>query len=181
MIRKVSKTNDPKQFWTSIKKLQGNSNKTNMKYIRDHHNNLIQDPTHIETIFRQHWKDVFRISDEENQNFDQDQETEIEDIILDNRHNLRPYITTDNTRIQQTYITDDELKRAIAQTKQKTPGESGITKAHLSRLPDNMMTTPWFNNNMVNARIKSKCFFPCFSGGMVTHVTLTSVASHVLI
>ena len=60
-IQKLNETNDSKQFWTAIKKLQGNSNKTNLKYIHDHQNNIIQEPRQIESIFRNHWQKIFTI------------------------------------------------------------------------------------------------------------------------
>ena len=34
---------DPKRFWTDIKKLQGNDNKTKAAYIRDHNGQQIYD------------------------------------------------------------------------------------------------------------------------------------------
>ena len=61
---------DPKRFWTDIKKLQGNDNKTRAAYIRDHNGQQIYDDSDTEAIFRNYWRKVFDISDLENMDFD---------------------------------------------------------------------------------------------------------------
>ena len=63
---------DAKKFWSQIKKLQGSEGKTKATYIKDHNDKKIYDGNEKETIFRKYWENVFKISEEENNTFDKD-------------------------------------------------------------------------------------------------------------
>ena len=131
---------DSKKFWASVKRLQGNNKDTSAQYIRDHQNNKIYEPQKKEEIFRKYWEKIFKISDEENQRFDQEHH---ENVIRDNdlyRNELIPYETSDLNRLTRFFppITMAEMTAALNSFKHKAPGESGIAKPALANLPNNM-------------------------------------------
>ena len=59
-----------KKNCTDIKKLLGNDDKSRATYIRDHNEQKIDENSDKETIFRNYWKNIFNISEEENFDFD---------------------------------------------------------------------------------------------------------------
>ena len=71
-------------------------------YILDNRGNRIYEETEKEEKYREIWSNVFRISDEENTNFDQQQERIVERYLQ--RHNFRfaPYERADLDRLNET-------------------------------------------------------------------------------
>lgn len=139
ITQKLSHEKDPKKFWTSIKKLQGNTNKAKATYIRDHQDNKIHTEQGREEIFRRYWQNIFRITDEENEDFDEEHEEEIKQALEQNKEKLQTHTIKRKPNINEIQVTNEELIQAIAKQKHKTPGLSGITKAHLQQLPQNML------------------------------------------
>ena len=139
-IEKIDVENNPKTFWTSVKKLLGTGNKVKATYIKDHNNTPIYDNDKKEQIFRHYWENIFRISDEENQNFDPHTDRTVTTYISQHRQDTLPHDRTDYTRLTDDYtrITKNELDNTIKSIRQKAPGQSGITKTHLTQLPHNM-------------------------------------------
>ena len=142
LIQKLDVEHNPKTFWTSIKKLQGTGDKIKATYIKDHNDRPIYDNVQKEHIFRHYWQNIFKISDEENQNFDQHTDQQVTDFLIPRREHLKPYTQTDYTRLDYQFdtVTTEELDNTIKSIRQKTPGKSGITKLHLTHLPPNMTT-----------------------------------------
>ena len=139
IIEKLSHENNPKKFWQSIKKLSGDNSKPKVQYLKDHQNNKIYKTEEKEQIFRNYWQNkIFKITDEENMNFDQ----ENEDLVIEHNSNNTNIINHstqfDNSR-EIVEVTMEEVKQAIKNTKQRSPGKSGITKLHLANLPPNML------------------------------------------
>ena len=90
--------------------------------------------------FRHYWENIFRISDEENQNFDPHTDRTVTTYITQHRQDTLPHDRTDYARLTDEYtrISRNELGNTIQAIRQKAPGQSGITKAHLTQLPHNM-------------------------------------------
>ena len=59
-----------KKNCTDIKKLLGNDDKSRATCIRDHNEQKLDENSDKETIFRNYWKNIFNISEEENFDFD---------------------------------------------------------------------------------------------------------------
>ena len=117
---------DPKRFWTDIKKLQGNDNKTRATYIRDHNGQQIYDDSDKEAIFRNYWRKVFDISDLENMDFDRQNDEFIRQETVDHSHETNPYQLSDLTRLNEhsPAVTIQEIRSIVKTMKQKSPGRS---------------------------------------------------------
>lgn len=130
---------DPK-FWLHINRLRG-SNKGVVPYLLDDHNQKITGAPEMLNLLRSKWQDVFRISPEEDIQFDQNNITEVDNFVAANRHRTLPFDAADLGRLDENCefkkpITTARIKNIIRQFKQKAPGPSGITKQHLAKLPD---------------------------------------------
>ena len=100
-ISRMDIETDPKRFWTNIKKLQGNDNKTSATYIRDHNGQRICDDSDKEAIFRNYWRKVFDISDLENMDFDRQNDEFIRQETIEHSHETNPYQLSDLTRLNE--------------------------------------------------------------------------------
>ena len=100
VLKKVEiQYNNPKKFWSSIKRLTGGS-QPNVTYITDEGNNKIFDSKEKEVMFRRYWETVFRIDPEDNEEFDRDHEQEIENSITDNVNRTEPNRHADLSRLE---------------------------------------------------------------------------------
>ena len=63
------KDNDPTAFWKGVKRMMGSKIKQT-PYIYDSRGNKIYEDIEKETKFREIWENIFRITDEENNQFD---------------------------------------------------------------------------------------------------------------
>ena len=79
LIEKTDKERNCKDYWMSIKRMIGKTNSTEMRYLRGHNNEEIYDDEGKEKIFRENWRKIFQISEEENNQFDRDNDR----IVLD--------------------------------------------------------------------------------------------------
>ena len=90
---KIQKVNDiykdPSQFWNNIKVLMGGKGIKN-SYLLDENNVKLYEPKDKERRFRSIWSNVFRISDEENQNFDQENETMVTEFLNERQQETQP-------------------------------------------------------------------------------------------
>ena len=138
IVRKMDLETDPGKFFKSIKRLQGN-NKQKAPYLQDGDRKVFE-PKDKETLFREHWKNIFR-NDQEDGEFDQTNLHHVEATITDSQEQITPYRTGDLSRLNNDFpsITLAELKTLIKIQKQKAPGENGITATHLKHLPTNML------------------------------------------
>lgn len=129
---------DPKNFWQNINKLKGSTD--NHKGYLVHENRKIYDDKGKEQIFRDIWSKVFRISQEENQEFDQETEITVNDYINDNTFNISPNIQGNPQLLNNDYftleITIEDIKNIIKQMKNNSPGQTKINKTILQKLPD---------------------------------------------
>ena len=78
------------------------------------------------------WKNIFKISDEENANFDLTNEQLVKNFIEANKHRIEPYQFANRNRLNNNdlltkELTYNEMMTIIRNFKNKAPGESGIT------------------------------------------------------
>ena len=133
------KYNDPKAFWTNIRRLQGGKQEI-IPYLKDERGNKIYKDEDKEKQFRKVWKDVFRITEEENRNFCRTTEREVNEYLEANKRRMQPYTCTDLNRLDPNdYLTrpieNYQIKQIIKNFKDKSPGYSGIRKSILDQLP----------------------------------------------
>ena len=133
-IQKVNSTyKDPAKFWGDIKVLMGEKGIKN-SYILDANNAKIHEPKYKEKEFRSIWTNVFKITDEENQNFDQDNETMVTEYLNEHQQQTQPYPFAHLSRLDPNNhltkpVTTYDIISAIKEFKNnKAPGESGINK-----------------------------------------------------
>lgn len=98
MRKLINNYKDPQKFWKQIKKL-----KSPQKHIKQHliKNNIkLTEGSEKEEAFRKIWKNIFRITPEENLNYDLDHQRITEDYLSNNKDVYTPYNTSDSTRLQ---------------------------------------------------------------------------------
>ena len=71
---------DPQKFWKTIKRLKGNI-KQRIPCLRDSHNNKLHTAPEKEQLFRNHWGKIFSGDDDDNNDFDYDHITGIENHL----------------------------------------------------------------------------------------------------
>lgn len=102
----ILRSDKPKTFWTSVKKLQGIGDKIKAIYIKDHCNRPVYDNGKEEEI-----TDIFRILDKENQNFDQRTDRVVRDYMTVKENDISYHYRTSCSKIndQFEYISRQEL------------------------------------------------------------------------
>lgn len=135
---------NPTIFWKKLKILKGTKAPITT-YILDSQNNKIYDNTKKEKIFRNIWKNVFKISDEENADFDITNEDRVLDYLAENWQRTTPepsinFNIFNESNIVERKITETELKDIIKRTKNTAPGFSKINKKIMEELPENGLT-----------------------------------------
>ena len=133
--------NNPAKFWKDVQKLIGGKAK-GVPYIIDNRGNKLYDSREKEPKFREIWGNIFKISQEENQNFDQINERHVLRYLQRHEFETLSYQHTDSDRLDtNNYMTrpttSTEIKRIIKEFKNgKAPVLSGINKVLLMNLPD---------------------------------------------
>lgn len=86
LIEKLDVEKSPKTFWEGVNKLMGSKNKPRTQ-IKDQNGNKLYSEQEIEQAFRRQWNKVFKISEQENEEFDEEiVRTEMEQQILGTSH-----------------------------------------------------------------------------------------------
>lgn len=139
--RTSKKYKDSKEFWKHIKILSGSSTKQLQLKVD---NRKVTEDREIEHIFRNIWSEVFMIRPEDNIHYDRQTEQNIANFWNQNENMRTIYNVSDITRLSgedeiNTLISSNEIKSIIKTFKNNSPGESPITKAILTNLPDNAL------------------------------------------
>ena len=119
----------------------GKTSSREINYLRGHKGEDIYEDDEKEEIFRNYWQKVFKISDEENIEFDQNHEVAVMENLTVNTESLEPLNHT-NYELLQTetdLVCVKGVKYLIKSLKQRSPGEDNITKYHMSELSDNSL------------------------------------------
>ena len=133
--------NDPKTFWSKVKKLRGNVNGGRADYLKNADGVRAHSEEEREEAMREFWAPVFTISEEENQEFDEGYEEEVEQFLQERGHELDTHEQVDLSRLNQdnlydSTITADDIRRTIKSFRNgRAPGPSGIRKEDLVHLP----------------------------------------------
>ena len=93
------------------------------------------------SLFNHTWREIFRITEEENSKFDDGNETVVENFLSNNEGRTRPYNNADLSKLNENIyltrrITRRNIKDIVKEFKNKAPGKSGINKLILSNIPD---------------------------------------------
>ena len=137
----VDHANDPKKFWAMVNRLKSKEHVSKLDYMYDKDGNECYHSEGQERVLREHWKNVFNISEAENLAFDHDYEDLVVDFVNEHMDELSPHNTIELDRLNEdnwltSAITEEDVKRTIKSFKNgKAPGLSGITKTDLAMMP----------------------------------------------
>lgn len=156
IINRINEDKNPKTFWASINKLCG-TNKQKQPYILDQNGRKLYEDEEIEEAFRKQWKNIFKISEEENEEFDEETEELVVDYLNNNNDRYTPHHTANFERLTPgLIITEGEAYHHLRKMKEKTPGMTGLTRNMIINLPSNSFQTLL---NIYNASL-SAGYFP---------------------
>ena len=110
-------------------------------YLVDTQGNKIFTERDKEGVFRDIWKNIFKIDPRDNQTFDLNHERTVQNYLHAHDFELELYSRTDLDRLDpDNYLTRpvtlNDLKQIIKDMRNKAPGESGIKKIMLINLPE---------------------------------------------
>ena len=131
---------DPVKFWKEVRRLQGSKKKEENTYIVGENNTRYHSPEDKLAAFKTAWEPVFEITEEENRNFDRNTEDMVNGFIENNKDRTEPYVRANLDRLNaDSFMTKPietwEIVLIIKQFKHKSPGEDGITKQIMEKLP----------------------------------------------
>ena len=136
------KYKDQAQFWREFKKIQGSKGGQEAPYLidREDNNKRCYSDEEKHRLYNKTWKNVFRITPEENAKFDANHEIIINSFIQNNLYRTKPYELANTRRLNpNSYltkpITSQQIKNIIHHFKRRAPGKSGINKDILENLP----------------------------------------------
>ena len=132
---------DPIKFWEGIERMLGKE-KPNVPYLIGPNGEKIEEEEEQIRILTNTWRKTFKISDEENRDFDINNENLVNNFINNNRDRITPYEHPDLTRLnEENYLISEiemaEIINSLKSFKNKAPGKSGITKLILTKIPPN--------------------------------------------
>ena len=136
--------NEAREFWRLIDSCSGNKGHEDLPYLVDQNGIKLYTDAEKEEAMRRQWKNVFRISDEENQQFDPHFEIEINNFINNNVHRTSPdpIVNKDNLYLHNlTIVSLEDLYHCLRRFKEKAPGRTGITRNMLINSPTNIKLT----------------------------------------
>ncbi len=167
----IQNSKDPKAFWNKIKLLRGN-NAQHTNYLQDKDGNKHYTDKQKCTIMQQTWRDIFRITEDEENDFDTQHSEHIETYIQTEQHRTTPYNTTDQTRLDNSNfytrpITVEEVKKYLSRSQNKAPGSSKINKTILQKCPQKAMVTL---TNILNACLSIGHFPSAFKKAVIKFI-----------
>ncbi len=156
----IQLSKDTKAFWSRIKQLQG-SNTKHTNYLEDTNGHKYYTDEDKCTIMKNTWTDIFRITDEEEANFDAIHSQHIDTYIGTQIHRTTPHNTSDAARLTTDSfysrpIQSEEIQKHIKRMKHKAPGTTKINKKVLEKCPEKSIEQLC---NIFNAAFSSG-FFP---------------------
>jgi hypothetical protein len=133
---------DHENFWKIFNRYFNSKRKDRKDYIINDNGVKINDSVDVENEFTVHLSRKFRISEEENDAFDAENEIFVENYLEENAHKIRPAPQASYQNLNQHHllnpITVQDINLALKDMKDRAPGESGIKRKVLQNLPDNM-------------------------------------------
>ncbi len=118
------------------------------------------------------WKDVFRITEEEENIFDKNHSDHIDQYINIHNNRVKPFPTVNINRInnenyQTREITLEEIKLFIRRSKKKTPGSTKIYKIILEKCTEKTLEQL---KNILNACLSAGYFPNCFKEAIIRFI-----------
>ena len=135
--------NDFNKFWRIMSERMGISSE-DAPYLINNVNEKIYETDKKLKLFKNYWEKVFRISPQENRDFDANHEEMVINYLDNHRERTTPFNTTDLRRLDHNNeltkpITTTQLKILIKNLKKKAPGETRINHLMLKQLPNSMI------------------------------------------
>ncbi len=118
------------------------------------------------------WKDVFKITDEEGNNFDKQHSDHIDRYINVNINRIKSFLTADMNRLNtENYhtreITLEEIKAYIRRSKKEAPGSTKINKQILEKRTDKTLEQL---KNIFNACLSAGYFPSVFKEAIIKFI-----------
>ena len=142
IIRKIDlRKNDPKYFWGKIGRLMGGKDNGSPVYIWGNNRIKLYKTKEKLNMFKETWaSEIFRITEQENTEFDMENERRVEEFLDQNDHRMNPYLNANLNRLDANNfltkpVTLMDIIRIITNFKNKAPGESGLTRNMLLNVP----------------------------------------------
>ena len=132
---------DPRKFWAKVGRLMG-SKTAQEPYLLDNRGRKIYDDIEKEEKFREIWSQTFTITEEENRMYDVTNDRQVTDFMNTNEFLTEPFNYADTDRLDPDNFltkptTRQEIKQILGEFKNyKAPGQSGINKLLMIKLPD---------------------------------------------
>ena len=162
-------------FGKKLKKMQGNKNERDTPYLIDieNNNNKLYKDEEKHSLYNRTWKNVFSISEEENQNFGEENETRVNNFLDENLYRTKPYEFANTRRSDPNNfltkpIENKHIISIIKQFKKKAPGKSGINKEILDNLPKEALDR---FNVILNLALSMGYFMLFFKNGIMIFTT----------
>ena len=141
LIKKLEiDSSDPKKFWDQVRRLMGGKGNAPASYVWDDNRGKLFDDESKLNRFRVVWNDIFKITEEETANYDTVHEERIMNYLAENHYRTQPYHLANLNRLNNEDPLTKPLQyfdmlRIINNFKNKAPGNSGINKGILTKLP----------------------------------------------
>ena len=133
----IDKKNSPQEFWKDVGRVLGRKRKMDAERMKNENGVDLNSREEIERAFRRRLERTFRISEEENLEFDGENERVVEDWIRQKGDELKRknrIIYKDTPEIKPELLTD-----ILNGFKEKSPGPSGITRKFLLNSHKNLL------------------------------------------
>lgn len=140
----IRDSKDTKVFWNKINRLRGKTTPQN-NYLKDDDGREYHTDKEKCNIMQETWSNIFKITEEEEQNFDLIHSEQIDTYINENVQRITHYETIDFNRLDENCmltkpIIENDVKAAIKRLKNKAPGSTLINKKVLEKLPQSAIT-----------------------------------------
>ena len=164
--------NDPKKFWGDMKRLMGGNKEGPPTFIWGADRKKLTSTGDRLERFKVVWGDMFKISEEDNVNFDQENDRGVNQYLRENNYRIKPYHLANLNRLNENDpltkpLTYMEMLKIITNFKNKAPGESGITRKILLNLPRSALERL---NEIINLLLSMGYFAVGFKNG---HMIMT--------
>ena len=159
---------DPKKFWDNVRRLLGGKDNGPIMYLWNNNGQKIYKEDILERIMKT-WSMMFQITEEENNEYDEENERHVEDCLQRNNHRMTPYEMANINRLDANDpltrpITLHDIHKIIVGFKNRAPGESGISKLILAKLPKVALHR---YNQMPNLLMSMGYFSKCYKNGLM--------------
>ena len=160
---------DDKKFWDQVRRLMGGKGSGPASYVwGDNREKLFDDESKLNR-FRVVWQDIFKITEEENANYDTAHEERIMNYLEENYYRTQPYHLANLNRLNnEDPLTKPlqyfEMLRIIGNFKNKAPGNSGINKGIFTKLPRVALERL---NDIINILLSMGYFSLAFKNGLI--------------